>query len=84
VNLSGDFDGDGRRDLLIRDRSDRISVYSFVSRQAGFEQDPGLLFEYNQPMDWFKVVDLNNDGMSDLVMKFKSAKGYRVFISHDR
>jgi hypothetical protein len=84
VDLSGDFDGDGRMDLLIRDRRDRISIYSFVSRQVGFERDAGLFFEYAEPVEWFRVVDLNGDGVSDLVMKFKGAKGYRVFLSHNR
>ena len=38
-NLSGDFDADGRRDLLVRDRGDRLSVYDFISRQKGFSEE---------------------------------------------
>ena len=84
VSLKGDFDGDGRKDLLVRDQSDRISVYPFVSRQAGFEQDASLCFDYTEPMEWFKIVDLNGDGISDLVMKLKRAGAFHVFLSRAR
>ncbi len=84
VDLSGDFDGDGDKDLLFRDRSNRVSVYSFISRQVGFEKEPGLYFDYKEPIQWFKIVDLNNDGVSDLVMKLKRAGAFRVFLSHAR
>jgi hypothetical protein len=84
VDLSGDFDGDGDRDLLFRDSSDRVSVYSFISRQVGFEQKPGLYFDYKEPIEWFKIIDLNNDNVSDLVMKCKRAGSFRVFLSHAR
>jgi hypothetical protein len=84
VNLRGDFDGDGRMDLLARDRSDRISVYSFVSRQEGFEREAGLYLDYTEPIQWFKVVDLNGDDISDLVMKFRRTNVFRVFLSRDQ
>jgi hypothetical protein len=71
-------------DLLVRDQCARISIYSFVSRQMGFEQDAGLLFEYTEPVEWFKVVDLNRDAISDLVMKFRRANKFRVFLSRDQ
>jgi len=34
--VGGDFNGDGKTDLLVRDHSDAISVYFFVSREKGF------------------------------------------------
>jgi hypothetical protein len=84
VNLSGDFDGDGRIDLFVRDRSGRVSVYSFISRQAGFEQDARLSFDYAEPVSWFRIADLNSDGVSDLVMKLQRAGAFRVFVSRAR
>ena len=84
VNLQGDFDGDGRKDLLIRDRADRISVYPFVSRQAGFAKTARVSFRYTDPIDRLQVEDLNNDGRSDLIMKLSKKEMFRVFISRTR
>jgi hypothetical protein len=84
VNLQGDFDGDGDRDLLVRDRADRISVYPFVSRQAGFAKTARVSFRYTDPIDRLQVEDLNNDGRSDLIMKLSKKEMFRVFISRTR
>ena len=84
VNLLGDFDGDGNRDLLVRDRADRVSVYPFVSRQAGFARDADVWFSYTDPIDRLQVEDLNHDGRSDLIMKLSKKEMLQVFISHTR
>jgi hypothetical protein len=81
VNLSGDFSGDGRKDLLVRDRSDAISVYFFQSRAAGFSARPDVEFPCPDRMDWWRVQDLNGDGVSDLVVKLRNRSAFRVFIS---
>jgi hypothetical protein len=84
VNLLGDFDGDGRKDLLVRDRADRISVYPFVSRQAGFAREASISFSYTDPIDRLLVEDLNNDGRSDLIVRLSEKEMLRVFLSRSR
>ena len=84
VNLLGDFDGDGDRDLLVRDRADRISVYPFVSRQAGFAKTADVSFSYTDPIDRLQIEDLNKDGISDLILKLSKKDTFRVFISRAR
>jgi hypothetical protein len=84
VTLLGDFDGDSKRDLLVRDRADRVSVYPFVSRQAGFAREAITSFRYTDPIDSLLVEDLNGDHLSDLIMKLHEKGALRLFVSQAR
>jgi hypothetical protein len=79
INLSGDFDGDGRLDLLVRDDPASVSVYPFVSRARGFGATPLARFEHPGPVEATVVKDLNGDRISDCVILDKES--VKVFLS---
>ena len=81
VMLEGDFNGDGKKDLLVRDRSDGFSIYYFISRQAGFSTKPDLSLNCPGEIDEWEITDLNNDGASDLIVKLAQGNLWRIFLS---
>jgi hypothetical protein len=83
INLSGDFDGDGDVDVLVRDHDKKVSAYPFISREKGFSRRACVQFNYVESVDWFDVKDLNGDGISDLISKAQARDVVKVFLSQN-
>jgi len=67
VNVTGDFDGDGFRDLLVRTAPDRLQIHR-ATGWGGFESRPAWTLAIAPDMD-AQVADLNGNGLSDLYIR---------------
>jgi hypothetical protein len=65
INIKGDFNGDGRKDLIIRRSTTQSDMYVSSLSNGFFEQQPRLRLEMPQKGKIF-VKDLNSDGILDI------------------
>lgn len=71
LSLSGDFNGDGYRDLLVQDRPGRLSV--FLAAGYSYSGTPDAVIAA-EPNCLFGAADVNGDGRSDIVMRWTPAQ----------
>lgn len=72
VDVTGDLNGDGLNDVVVRDRIDRLAVY--LNESAGFEDEPSATLSIPQS-SVFHVVDVNADSRSDIVVSIRDGAG---------
>lgn len=81
-HLSGDYDGDGRDDLLLMDESGRMCIHRLIGDGSDLEFDSeSMLPPYAppEPAQSCWAFDFNTDTVSDLCMRLE--KGLLVFVS---
>jgi hypothetical protein len=78
VNSSsfGDFDGDGQADFLDRQTDGTIAI-AFGDGARGF----GRSYSYSTPPKNWWIVDINEDGVSDLVTQDSATQVISVYVS---
>jgi len=80
INLEGDFNADGRNDLIVRRSPTESDIYLSSVRTGFFESQPKLQLEV--PADArTSVEDLNDDGVSDIYLLDYEKGRITVFLS---
>lgn len=78
--IDGDFNGDGRRDVLVKRSPTQWDVFLSSTNGSWFAPQPGLTFEI--PTEGhFEIKDLNGDGVSDLVVHATDEPRLFIFLS---
>ena len=69
MRFEGDYNGDGRLDLLVRDETHRIAIYfNTGKRDRLFGDDPDIVLDDLPMFGGLEVDDLNGDGCADLIL----------------
>lgn len=81
-HLSGDYDGDGKEDIVLMDESGRLRIHRLLADGGGLKFDSeSMLPPYAPPEPVLSCwsFDFNPDAISDLCLRFE--KGLLVFVS---
>jgi len=66
ISLSGDFNGDGMKDLLLMER-DKIRIFPLVNLNKGYSKSPQFNFKIKNLKNYI-IKDINKNGKSDLIV----------------
>ncbi len=80
IFVDGDFNGDGRLDLLVR-RTDTLWDV-FTSTTDGTWFSPQIAFTFNTPMNgYMEITDVSGDGLSDVVWHEPESSTLSIYVT---
>jgi hypothetical protein len=86
ICIQGDFNGDGRPDLLVRRSDSQWNIFFSTTDPASrdwFAEQPAMTF--NAPArGFFKIKDLNGDGLADIIWYDLDNPNLSIFMSPPR
>lgn len=65
IDVTGDVDGDGKHDLVVRTHPDQLSI--FLNDNLAFNEKPDRRLPIPREAR-FRVADVDGDGRSDIVI----------------
>ncbi len=81
--IYGDFNGDGRPDLVVRRGETQWYVYYSTNDGHWFAPQPALAFDAPDP-GYAEITDLNGDGLSDIIWHEMGKPNLSIFMSPSR
>jgi hypothetical protein len=80
ICIQGDFNGDGRPDLLVRRSETQWYVFCSTSGGGWFAPQPAMTFD--APVrGWYEIKDLNGGGVADIIWHEPDEHRLSIFMS---
>jgi hypothetical protein len=81
VSLEGDFNADGRKDLIVRRSPTQSDIYLSSLRTGFFQREPKIQIQVPAEHQISSVKDLNGDGVTDISLTDYEKGQITVFLS---
>jgi hypothetical protein len=83
ICLQGDFNGDGRTDLLVRRSETQWNIFVSTNNGNWFTPQPAMTLEA-PARGYYKTQDLNGDGLEDIIWHEPAEHRLSIFMSPPR
>jgi hypothetical protein len=80
ICIQGDFNGDGRPDLMVRRSETQWNIYVSTNDGSWFARQPAMTFDA-PARGHYELQDLNGDGLTDIIWHEKEEHRLSIFMS---